>query len=104
MCSTDLCFKHEIQTLAIRLLPPKQQHFWRVFVLVLAGEFVFACVTLYLQVKARQQSMSRGSSYPKFLEEGRRSNGQGEEGRRRRGLLAKEEMEEEEEAYHGMQL
>ena len=48
--------------------------------------------------------MSRGSSYPKFLEEGRRSNGQGEEGRRRRGLLAKEEMEEEEEAYHGMQL
>ena len=40
--------------------------------------------------------MSRGGSFPKFLEEGRRSNGQGEEGRRRKGLLAREEEGEEE--------
>jgi len=48
------------------------------------------------KVKARQQSGSRGGSYPKYLEEGRRSNGQGEEGRRRKGLLAREEEGEEE--------
>ena len=52
------------------------------------------------QVKARQHSASRGGSYAKYGDElGRRStNGHGEEGRRRKGLV-REEGEEDEGAY-----
>ena len=53
------------------------------------------------KVKARQHSASRGGSYAKYGEElGRRStNGHGEEGRRRKGQLVREEGEEGEGAY-----